>query len=78
MAKQSVKHRTKRVHAGCCPVHGMGMGQVGLWRENGAVGYLLECFRSDCQVQAIQAKIGGQLQLTPKFRYLLAPAATAP
>ncbi|MNR56650.1 hypothetical protein D3C85_1772630 [compost metagenome] len=75
MAKQSASVPHSRLLAGCCPVHGMGMGQVGVWRQNGVEGYLVECFRKDCQVQAIQERIDGPLQLTPRFRHLLAPAA---
>lgn len=75
MAKQSASDRRRRLLAGCCPVHGMGMGQVELWKQNGVVGYLVECFRKDCQVQAIQERIDAPLQLTPRFRHLLAPTA---
>lgn len=76
MAKQSASERRRRLLAGCCPVHGMGMGQVGLWSQNGVVvGYLVECCRKDCDVQAIQERIDGPLQLAPKYRHLLAPTA---
>jgi hypothetical protein len=73
MARHSA---SDRLMAGCCPIHGMGMGQVGLWRQKGRVaGYLVECFRQDCEVQAIQEQIEGPLRLTPRFRHLLAPTA---
>jgi hypothetical protein len=76
MAKQSASDRRRRFLAGCCPIHGMGMGQVGLWRQKGqVVGYLVGCCRSDCEVQAIQEQADGPLRLTPRFRYLVEPAA---
>jgi hypothetical protein len=75
VAKQSASDRRRRLLAGCCPVHGMGMGQVGVWSQNGVKGSLVECFRKDCQVQAIQERNDGPLQLTPRYRHLMAPIA---
>jgi hypothetical protein len=31
MAKQTVADRQKRLDEGCCPIHGLGMGQVDVW-----------------------------------------------
>lgn len=73
MGKQTATDRHKRVQDRRCPIHGMEMGQVGLWRKKRTFVYLVECLRRDCQVQAIQNHIDGPIQLTPKWRHLLAP-----
>lgn len=31
MAKQTVADRQRRLDEGCCPIHGLGMGQIDVW-----------------------------------------------
>lgn len=47
-ARQDDLARQRRLREGRCPTHGLTMGQVGLWEENGEGGPVVECPRRDC------------------------------
>lgn len=52
MANKSGIDREKRMAKGCCPVHGIGMMQVGLTDiENGSQLVVVECPRRDCNIR---------------------------
>lgn len=70
-AKQSHAHRSKRLSEGCCPIHGIGLAQVGLSEVNGHSRFLAECPRKDCDIQATSETAHGPCTLLPAFAHLL-------
>lgn len=73
MRKQSSDDRLKRLKEGGCPVHGIGMGQVGLSEDRSA--FIMECPRRDCSIRTFEedAEDGSivSIKLLPEFEYLL-------
>ncbi len=81
--KQSLEDRRRRLEQGCCPVHGLDMGQVdkvveeregGWWRE---VASIVECPRKGCGVRATQVLHDDPAVLLPEWMHLLGPEAVA-
>lgn len=50
-ARQDEVTRRRRLREGRCPTHGLSMGQVGVWEENGEAGPVVACPRRDCEFQ---------------------------
>ena len=73
MAKQSAKDRAQRLRAGCCPIHGTPMPQVGTDVIDGKPVSVVGCPRKDCTVQATQAEHDGGATLLPAWSHLLTP-----
>jgi hypothetical protein len=73
MRKQSSDDRLKRLKEGCCPVHGLVMGQAGLSDDRST--FIMECPRRDCNIQTFEedAEDGSivSIKLLPEFEYLL-------
>ena len=75
MANQSATDRAKRLANGCCPIHGIPMGQVGLTElVNDSQLFIAECTRKDCNIQGTTAAPYGSLKLTSEHQHLLGPS----
>lgn len=70
--KQSPVDRLHRLQRGNCPVHGVGMSQVGLMPIRGRVLTEVKCDRRDCDIRGTQAVAGQEVTLLPKYEHLLA------
>lgn len=78
MAKQSAKDRSARLAKGCCPIHGLGMCQVGNTdAESGRAIFIAECPRSDCSIQVTAETPFGPAILLPEYSHLLGPVTVA-
>lgn len=73
MSMQSPQDRTWRLEKGCCPVHGLGLTQVGTIDGSDGFRYVVKCPRRDCSVQATMVDPDGAAQLTPEHEHLLHP-----
>jgi hypothetical protein len=71
MAKQSQADRVKRLLKGGCPIHGMGMTQVGILPSRGRQIDLVECCRKDCSIQATVRLPDTEATLLPRFSHLI-------
>jgi len=73
MRKQSRDDRLKRLKEGCCPIHGIVMGQVDI--SDDRITFIMECPRRDCNIRTfeIDAEDGSieSIALLPEFKYLL-------
>ena len=67
--KQSPLERLARLTRGQCPVHGIGMAQVGLTADERT--FIAECPRGDCNIRAETPEPHGPLVLLPEFHHLL-------
>lgn len=68
MAEQSRIDRLKRLEDGRCPIHGIGMVQVG---QDGAL-FRVECPRADCNVQGTTHEPHGPVTLNSIHLALIA------
>lgn len=73
MAKQSARDRAQRLAEGNCPIHGIGMPQVGLHGEGAAVRFLVGCPRKDCSILGTALEAGGPVELLQEYAHLLGP-----
>lgn len=73
MSKQTAKDRAQRLRDGCCPIHGLPMGQEGNDVIDGRHAYIVGCPRKDCDVRASQFAIDGEATLLPGHAHLLGP-----
>jgi hypothetical protein len=69
MAQQSVEDRLRRLEDGRCPVHGIGMVQVGL--KNAL--FIARCPRSDRGIHGTASQPHGPVTLSPEHQTLLFP-----
>ena len=78
MARQSREDRLRRLNTGCCPVHGVGMGQVDGWYyPEGEEPYtIVGCARKDCGITARESRVG--YVLSEEFLALLDESAPDP
>lgn len=71
MAKQSRTDRLRRLAAGLCPVHGVGMSQVNQIGSRTIVA----CDRSDCEISGVEHYPSRKITLLPGYEALLSEAA---
>ena len=71
MAKQSRDDRLKRLMAGLCPVHGVGMSQV----DQIGAQTIVACDRSDCDIAGVEHHPSRRVTLLPRCEALLLGAA---
>lgn len=75
--RQSPEDRIKRLKKGCCPIHGMFMGQISCWEKrvggelDGELVTTVECERKACGIKAYAVDIDGPYELFPEFKHLL-------
>lgn len=67
--KQTSADRTKRINKGCCPIHGIGMAQVGVTRDRKYA--IVECPRRDCSIKAKTISADGPHELLREWKYIL-------
>lgn len=65
--RQTLADRERRLSDGRCPIHGIGMVQVGL---QGAL-FLAACPRKGCCVQGTSEAVPGAVTLLQEYRHLL-------
>ncbi len=68
MKKQSKQDRLKRLSKGCCPIHGLGMTQVGTTPK---LGHIAKCPRKDCEIKVYMNHSEDEAKLLPEFEILL-------
>jgi len=73
MAKQSKQDRLRRLNSGGCPVHNIGMPQVGDWYFDGdGLDYtIVGCPRYDCNILAHAYSGDGPWRIHPDFAYVI-------
>jgi len=71
MPKQSPTDRLNRLQRGACPIHGIGMSQVGMIPARSGVLTEVECDRHDCDIRGTRTKVGQGVTLLPKYEHLL-------
>lgn len=71
MAKQSYLDRITRFNDGRCPVHGIGLSQIGLTDEGASSRAIVGCGRRDCDITAYAQTIDGPWTLLPEHTHLL-------
>lgn len=71
--KQRSEDRKSRLGKGCCPVHGLWMGQIDRWYEqkHGKPFTYVGCPRRACKIRAKAYDIDGPWELEPEFLALL-------
>ena len=75
--RQSAEDRIRRLEKRCCPVHGIWMSQVDRHyyeeggKHHGEEYTIVECPRSDCEIQAKAFGFYGPRYLLPEWEYLL-------
>lgn len=71
--KQSLIDRINRFNQGCCPIHGLGMGQIDGWYypENEKPFTIVGCPRRDCKAQVKAYDVSGPWEMMPECVYLL-------
>lgn len=75
MAKQTAKDRFERLKDGCCPIHGIGMSQIGLEGEGAEQRFLVGCPRKDCEIKGTSVEPFGPVELRPEYATLIGPRA---
>ena len=72
-AKQSAYDRAKRLSDRRCPIHGIGMSQVGLPLDDddGHDHSIASCPRRDCSILANGDNGDGRLELLPEWAHLI-------
>lgn len=71
MTKQSYFDRITRLNDGRCPVHGIGLSQIGRTGEGANLRSIVGCGRRDCDISAYAQSIDGPWTLLPEHTHLL-------
>jgi hypothetical protein len=72
-AQLTAKDRARRLGDGCCPIHGLSMGQIGNDVIDGQHVFVVACPRKDCDVQATETEPYGVATLRPAWAHLVEP-----
>jgi len=67
--KQSAADRQNRVNNGCCPIHGIGMTQIGHNAFQSDAPFEVSCPR--CGISGKTDSAGSAIILDPQFLHLL-------
>lgn len=69
MRDQTTKTRIARIATGRCPVHGLGMSQIGSFADDGFT--LIGCSRKGCGIIGRAASPDAPVHLLPQWQHLL-------